>query len=101
MSENLKVLIVVSGGVADFSCDPGVEVCLFDLDNFRDDPVGTEGVPESFRNLAECWHSIPIGVSLEERFPIQDWQAEVASGDTVRGYREWAKAQAEESSHAA
>ncbi len=100
MSEKLpRVLIVVTDGVADYLCDEGIEVVVFDWDNFKDDPIGTEGVPEHFRNLAEG-SDIPIGATIEERFPLEDWMDEVANGDTKRGYQEWAEAQAEESSHA-
>jgi hypothetical protein len=95
-----RVLIVVSGGVADCNSDKGVDVVIFDWDNFRADPVGTDGVPEHFRDLAESWVGLPIGGTLEERFPLCDWQYEVANGDTTLGYEMWAFSKAEEASHA-
>jgi len=94
-----RVLIVVTNGVADYYCDKGVEVYIFDWDNYRDDPIDTEGVPERFRDLVENTE-IPVGGTLEERFPLSDWQLEVANGDTTLGYQTWAEAKAEESGHA-
>jgi hypothetical protein len=94
-----RVLIVVTEGVADYYCDDGVEVCIFDWDNYKADPVGTEGVPEHFRDLVENTE-VPVGETLEERFPESEWRQEVANGDTKRGYQEWAEAQAEENNHA-
>jgi hypothetical protein len=105
MSESkvLRVLIVVSGGVAGYMFDDDVDVALdievFDWDNYKDDPIGTEGVPEHFRDLV-AGTDIPVGATLEERFPESDWRQSVMNGDTKRGYQEWAEAQAEESSHA-
>ncbi len=99
MSEMLRVLVVVSNGVAECSSDKGVDVEIFDWDNFKDDPVGTEGVSEHFRDLAESWEGLPIGGTLEERFPLSDWMDEVANGDTTLGYEMWAFSKAEESSH--
>ena len=32
--------------------------------------------------MADVW-------AEDERFPVADWQAEVAAGDTRRGYRDW------------
>jgi hypothetical protein len=99
MSEKmLRVLIVVSEGVADYMCDPGVEVRIFDWDNYKANPSDTYGVPEHFKDLV-TGTDIPIGESLEERFPLSDWQYEVANGDTTRSYIEWAVAKAEESIH--
>lgn len=56
-----RVLIVVSGGIADPIYDEGVDVEVFDWDNHRDDPEGAGPVPAHFRDLAE-----PIGVPVEE-----------------------------------
>jgi len=100
MSEKLpRVLIVVTDGVADYYCDKGVDVEIFDWDNYKDDPVATAGVSESFRDLIEGT-GIPIGDTLEERFPLENWMEEVANHGTQRSYQEWAEAKAEESSHA-
>lgn len=56
-----RVLVVVSGGVADSVCDEGVEVEVFDWDNFNDDPKGTGGVREHFADLAQ-----PLGIPVGE-----------------------------------
>lgn len=47
-----RVLIYVSGGIADYAADDGIEVVLFDMDNYRDDPKNTDKVPASFADLA-------------------------------------------------
>jgi len=51
-----RCLVIVSGGVADYVYDDGVEVELFDWDNYRDETA--EGrvdmrVPAHFKDLAE------------------------------------------------
>lgn len=50
---SVRVLVTVAGGIADYVADEGVDVHVFDHDNYEDDPVGTEAVPEHFRDLAE------------------------------------------------
>lgn len=47
-----RVLIIVSGGVADYVADPGVDVEIFDWDNYNDDPKWTGKVPAHFADLA-------------------------------------------------
>lgn len=59
--EKPRVLITVSGGVADYVADEGIDVEMFDHDNFKADPVGTALVPAHFRDLAE-----PVGVPVEK-----------------------------------
>jgi hypothetical protein len=54
-----RVLVVVSGGIADPVSDAGVNVEVFDWDNYKDDPKGTGGVPTHFADLAD-----PIGVPV-------------------------------------
>ncbi len=54
-----RVLIYVSGGIADYTADDGIEVVLFDMDNYRDDPKNTDKVPASFADLAEPF-SAPV-----------------------------------------
>lgn len=54
-----RVLVVVDGGVAYPTCDPGADVEVFDWDNYRDDPEGTGGVPRHFADLAELAH-VPV-----------------------------------------
>lgn len=56
-----RVLVVVSGGIADPVFDVGVDVVVFDRDNYKDDPKGTGGVPGHFADLAG-----PIGVPVDE-----------------------------------
>ena len=49
-----RVLIVVSGGVADWVCDDGVDVEKFDFDDYDDeDNANKIGVPVHFADLAE------------------------------------------------
>lgn len=56
-----RVLVVVSGGIADPIYDDGVDVEVFDWDNFKEDPEGTGGVPHHFADLAE-----PCDIPVEE-----------------------------------
>lgn len=49
-----RVFVSVSGGVAWESADPSVHVEVFDFDNHRADPVSTDPVPYSMRDLAEA-----------------------------------------------
>jgi hypothetical protein len=60
VSKELRVLVTVSGGIADYVADAGVDVEVFDHDNYKDDPEGTGGVPAHFADLAE-----PIDVAVE------------------------------------
>lgn len=48
-----RVLIVVSGGIADYVADEGVAVEIFDFDNYKADPENTDKVPAHFRDMAE------------------------------------------------
>jgi hypothetical protein len=48
-----RVLVIVSGGIADVVCDDGVLVEVFDWDNYNDDPERTGGVSKEFRDFAE------------------------------------------------
>lgn len=54
-----RVLVVVSGGVADPVYDAGVDVEVFDWDNYKADPVGTGPAPAHFKDLAD-----PVGVPV-------------------------------------
>jgi len=47
-----RVLVSVSGGVADYVADGGVEVKIFDHDDFESDPQNTEKAPAHFADLA-------------------------------------------------
>lgn len=47
-----RVLVTVSGGIADFACDDGLDVVVFDFDDFHDDPRNTPRVPAHFADLA-------------------------------------------------
>lgn len=48
-----RVLVVVSGGVADPVFDAGVDVEVFDWDNYKADPEGTGPAPAHFKDLAD------------------------------------------------
>lgn len=68
-----RVLITVSGGVADYVCDEGVAVEMFDWDNYNaeeDDSKHLLAVMPSFRDLAE-----PLDI------PVQGDGAEGRSND--------------------
>ncbi len=60
-----RVLITVDGGIADYVCDPGLDVEIFDRDNHKIDPKETGPVPAHFRDLAE-----PLDIPVEESRPI-------------------------------
>lgn len=68
-----RVLVVVSGGVADYVADEGVDIELFDRDNFEADKTGTAKAPRSFEGLA--WS---IEVPFESRFE------EIARASSIR-----------------
>jgi hypothetical protein len=59
-----RVLITVSGGVAEYVCDDGVDVEVFDWDNYKVDPVETGPVQAHFEDLAT-----PQGIPVEESRP--------------------------------
>lgn len=48
-----RVLVIVNAGIADYVADEGVDVEIFDRDNYNADPVRTDPVPAHFRDLAE------------------------------------------------
>lgn len=54
-----RVLIMVKGGIADFVSDPGLDIEVFDFDNYEDDPEGTTRPPAHFADMAE-----PMGIPL-------------------------------------
>lgn len=55
-----RVLVIVSGGVASTIRDNGVDVEIFDWDNYNDDPEGAGGVSAHFADLAE-----PLDIPVE------------------------------------
>lgn len=56
-----RVLIVVSGGVADFVADDGIDVVIFDWDDYESAPDITAKPPKHFEDLAvRC--DIPLAV---------------------------------------
>lgn len=48
-----RVLITVNGGVADYICDEGVDIEVFDFDNYNADRDHTSLVPAHFSDLAK------------------------------------------------
>lgn len=56
-----RVLVVVKGGIADPVYDEGVDVEVFDWDNYKDCPEETGGVPAHFADLAD-----PIDVPVDQ-----------------------------------
>jgi len=55
-----RVLVIVSGGMADTVQDSLLDVVVFDWDDYNADPEGTGGVPADFADLAE-----PCGIPVE------------------------------------
>lgn len=64
MSAKPRVLIVVKGGVADFVADEGIDVVIFDWDDYKDAPELTAMPPSEFVDLAAQF-SIPLAVDSE------------------------------------
>jgi len=61
-----RVLIVVSGGVAEFVADDGVDVAIFDWDDYESDPSVTSKPPRHFEDLAvRCDIPVMIGNDME------------------------------------
>lgn len=59
-----RVLVIVSGGVADFVADDGVEVVIFDWDDYKAAPSLTFKPPGHFADLAtQC--NVPVAAVLE------------------------------------
>jgi len=48
-----RVLVIVRGGVAEYVADCGVEVAIFDFDDYASDPELTEKAPAHFSDLAQ------------------------------------------------
>lgn len=67
-----RVLVTVSGGVADFICDDSVEVEIFDWDNFKGDPEVKGGVHPRFADLA-----------LQVGCPVDPQRTQVATDGTA------------------
>lgn len=56
-----RVLIVVSGGVATYVADDGVDVDIFDFDDYESDRTVTHRPAKNFASLAE-----PLGIPTAE-----------------------------------
>lgn len=65
-----RVLVHVNGGVADHVADEGVEVIIFDRDNYNDDPANTDKVPAAWADLAKFFGA---PVESKQRFLIVAW----------------------------
>jgi hypothetical protein len=64
----LRVLVVVSGGVAEFLADEGVDVVVFDWDDYRSSAEMTVKPPRRFADLAaKC--DIPVSSDLSFEAP--------------------------------
>ena len=61
-----RVLITVSGGVADYVADNGIDIEIFDHDNYKVDPEPwpTGGVPPHFADLLPESSDVPIDWTL-------------------------------------
>lgn len=63
-----RVLVVVSGGVADFIADEGVDVVIFDWDDYESNAEITPIPPQRFEDLAaQC--GIPASSDLPMATP--------------------------------
>lgn len=85
-----RVLVIVSGGVADFVVEGAVEVEVFDFDNYRADPVRTGGVPLSFAALGTAadvplddWNGLALRYADQEGRPARYSGRIVHVGDGV------------------
>lgn len=75
MSEQKKprVLVYVKDGKADYAFDEGVDVLIFDQDDYDQDPVGTEKPPEAWAELANLF-DIPVEKPVEMK---GEWHAAI------------------------
>lgn len=75
MSEQQKprVLVYVRDGKADYACDEGVDVLIFDQDDYDQDPSGTEKPPESWSELAQFFN-VPVENPVEMK---GEWHAAI------------------------
>ena len=48
-----RVLVIVNGGVAEFVADEGVDVEVFDWDDYEVDPYNTPIPPPHFKDICE------------------------------------------------
>lgn len=63
-STKQRVLIVVKGGVADFVADDGIDVVIFDWDDYKDAPELAAIPSAEYGDLAmRC--GIPLALALE------------------------------------
>lgn len=74
---NGRVLVTVSGGMADYVCDTGIEVFVFDRDAFDQDDAGTAKAPGNFVDLA-----LPIDVPVEAEVEEQSGSERSADWNT-------------------
>lgn len=91
-----RVLVVVSGGIAEPVFDAGVEVEVFDWDNYNDSPKDTGGVPALFADLAKPG-DIPVEPGIFEVMAA----GFDASSDETDDLVFWIKAPSEEAVKAA
>lgn len=52
--KNCRALVTVSGGVASYVADDGVDVEVFDWDNYKCNPAGAPKPPMHFKDLADA-----------------------------------------------
>jgi len=75
-----RVLVTVNGGVAAYVCDEGVEVIVFDHDDYMENALRPGPVPGHFADLA-----VPIGVPVaDETSDSFNLEAEIV-GRLARG----------------
>lgn len=67
-SHTPKVLVTVSDGVADYICDDGADLHIFDFDDYDDEPESFKAsVPFRFKRLAENMNIPGDAISLGNR----------------------------------
>ena len=55
MNKHKRIVIIVEGGVADYTCDDGVDVLILDIDNIREGDGLTISELEGFEDLVPDW----------------------------------------------
>jgi hypothetical protein len=56
-SEVPRVLVYIEGGIADYTADDGIDVEIFDMDIYKNDPKSVARLPASFRDLASLFRA--------------------------------------------
>ena len=66
MNKHKRIVIIVEGDVADYTCDDGVDVLILDIDNIREGDGLTTSELEGFEDLVPDWVADYIEVTEDE-----------------------------------